>query len=592
MSRFSEKLKNLKMDKAKGEKSALVNDVSEELSAFKEEIKTEIDIKLENKLEDIDKVLAENSHKLSEAISQIKNGTDGKPADENKIIETVLKKIPKIDEVKLTDSILEQVPKVNEKTLINKVISAIPKNKPSLRVLRETFETDPMSVINKILKLPAGKFKLKTENIDGLEQTISSFRNQISNRGYLHGGGDSVKAGTNITITSNNDGTKTINATGGGGGVTSFNTRTGAVTLTSGDVTTALGFTPGVGTVTAIGVTTANGVSGVSSGGATPNLTLTLGAITPTSVNGITLSGSGSIANTGVSSLTGFTGSGSSSGANTGDQTIGGLGGVPTTRTLTINGTTFDLSANRTWSVGTITSISIASANGFAGTSSGGATPALTLSTSITGLLTGNGTAISAAVSGTDIKTVGGNSLLGAGDVPFPTNTARTLIAMPALGINGAVINMLQSVNTIMNIGQIIIPFQITANQVTFRVNGINTSGTLNVVMYSEDGQTQIFSFTTATLTVSLVLLTTSLGGLVIEPGVYYIGVSPNGTASINVSGFTNLITVTNQFGDSVTGKPVLGGTYTITADTIPATIDPTAIVGTNNKTMVARFDF
>lgn len=32
---------------------------------------------------------------------------------------------------------------------------------------------------------------------------------------------------------------------GSGGGVSSFNTRTGAVTLSSGDVTTALGFTPG-----------------------------------------------------------------------------------------------------------------------------------------------------------------------------------------------------------------------------------------------------------------------------------------------------------------------------------------------------------
>ena len=45
----------------------------------------------------------------------------------------------------------------------------------------------------------------------------------------------------------------------------------------------------GAGTVTAIGVTAANGVSGSSSGGATPNLTITLGAITPTSVNGLTL---------------------------------------------------------------------------------------------------------------------------------------------------------------------------------------------------------------------------------------------------------------------------------------------------------------
>ena len=49
-----------------------------------------------------------------------------------------------------------------------------------------------------------------------------------------------------------------------------------------------------------------------------------------------------------------------------------------------------------------VTSISVASANGLAGTSSGGATPELTLSTSITGILKGNGTAISAATAGTD----------------------------------------------------------------------------------------------------------------------------------------------------------------------------------------------
>jgi hypothetical protein len=49
-----------------------------------------------------------------------------------------------------------------------------------------------------------------------------------------------------------------------------------------------------------------------------------------------------------------------------------------------------------------VTAITIASSNGFAGTSSGGATPALTLTTSITGLLKGNGTAISAAVANTD----------------------------------------------------------------------------------------------------------------------------------------------------------------------------------------------
>jgi hypothetical protein len=72
--------------------------------------------------------------------------------------------------------------------------------------------------------------------------------------------------------------------------------------------------------------------------------------------------------------------------------------------------TDYYLNANGGWSVpaggggsGTVTSVSVVSANGFAGTV---ATPtvaaAITLSTTITGLLKGNSTAISAATAGTD----------------------------------------------------------------------------------------------------------------------------------------------------------------------------------------------
>jgi hypothetical protein len=64
------------------------------------------------------------------------------------------------------------------------------------------------------------------------------------------------------------------------------------------------------------------------------------------------------------------------------------------------NGTDYVKVATST--AGTVTAVSVASANGFAGTSSGGTTPALTLSTSITGVLKGNATAISAATAGTD----------------------------------------------------------------------------------------------------------------------------------------------------------------------------------------------
>jgi predicted heme/steroid binding protein len=42
---------------------------------------------------------------------------------------------------------------------------------------------------------------------------------------------------------------------------------------------------------------------------------------------------------------------------NVPQYSLAGLGGVPNTRTLTINGTAFDLSADRTWNVGTVTSV-------------------------------------------------------------------------------------------------------------------------------------------------------------------------------------------------------------------------------------------
>jgi hypothetical protein len=72
-----------------------------------------------------------------------------------------------------------------------------------------------------------------------------------------------------------------------------------------------------------------------------------------------------------------------------------------------------------------VTAVSVVSANGLAGTSSGGATPALTLSTTITGLLKGNGTAISAATSGTDYApaTSGTSILYGNGSGGFSNVT-------------------------------------------------------------------------------------------------------------------------------------------------------------------------
>ena len=77
---------------------------------------------------------------------------------------------------------------------------------------------------------------------------------------------------------------------------------------------------------------------------------------------------------------------------------------------------------------GTVTTVSVVSANGFAGTvANAGTTPAITLTTSITGLLKGNGTAISAATVGTDYSN--GTSALGTGILKSTTGTGVLSIA-------------------------------------------------------------------------------------------------------------------------------------------------------------------
>lgn len=81
-----------------------------------------------------------------------------------------------------------------------------------------------------------------------------------------------------------------------------------------------------------------------------------------------------------------------------------------------------------------VQTISIASSNGFAGTSSGGLNPVLTLNTTVTGILKGNGTAISAAVSGTDYApaTSGTSILYGNGAGGFSNVTIGSGVTFSA----------------------------------------------------------------------------------------------------------------------------------------------------------------
>ena len=118
-------------------------------------------------------------------------------------------------------------------------------------------------------------------------------------------------AGTDVAISNAVAGTTTINIP------TASATNRGA--LSSADWSTFNG--KGSGTVTAVSVATANGVSGSSSGGSTPALTIALGAITPSSVNGNTITTGTGTLTLGSYTLT-VANTASVSGTNTGDNTV------------------------------------------------------------------------------------------------------------------------------------------------------------------------------------------------------------------------------------------------------------------------------
>ena len=96
--------------------------------------------------------------------------------------------------------------------------------------------------------------------------------------------------------------------------------------------------------------------------------------------------------------------------ANTSSSTTFTLPGVDGTNGQYLS---TDGSGNLTFSspagAGTVTTVSVVLANGLAGSvANASTTPAITLSTSVTGVLKGNGTAISAATAGTDYVAPGG----------------------------------------------------------------------------------------------------------------------------------------------------------------------------------------
>jgi hypothetical protein len=133
------------------------------------------------------------------------------------------------------------------------------------------------------------------------------------------------------------------------------------------------------------------------------------------------------------------------------------------------NGTDYVKVATST--AGTVTSASVVSANGFAGTvATATTTPAITVSTSITGVLKGNGTAISAATAGTDYVAPGTATTFTATQTFTGTSSAQAIVLNDAAEV--ATISATAATGTIN--------YDVTTQSVLYYTSNASANWTVN----------------------------------------------------------------------------------------------------------------
>lgn len=353
-------------------------------------------------------------------------------------------------------------------------------------------------------------------------------------------------SGTTGRITSTGGNTPVIDLASGvaTAGTTGSSTLIPVVTIdTYGRVTSITTASNPQGTVTSVTGT----APVVSSGGATPAIsmaaanTTTNGYLTSTDWNTFNGKGSGTV--TSVAALTlGTTGTDLSSTVATGTTTP-----VITLQVPTASATNRGALSAADWTTfnskgsGTVTSVSVASANGFAGTvATATTTPAITISTSITGILSGNGTAISAAT------TTGSGSVVLA--------TSPTLVT-PTLGVASAT----------------------SVNKVT--VTTPATGSTLTLVDGSTLATSGAFSTTlTSTATTNVTLPTTGTLSTLAGTETLTNKTLTNPTVTNYTESVVSIGTVTSSNTLSLTNGTVQ--TATLTASTACTFTMPTATAG------------
>jgi len=237
---------------------------------------------------------------------------------------------------------------------------------------------------------------------------------------------------------------------------------------------------------------------------------------------------------------------------------------------------------------GTVTSVSVTSANGFAGTvATATTTPAITLSTTITGIIKGNGTAISAATAGTDYTALAFKTIAVSGQSDVVADSAADTLTLVA-GTN-------VTITTDAATDSITINASAGASGITIGTTTI-TSGTTTRILYDNAGVVGEYTITGTGTVVAMQTSPSLLTSLLMDSGfvmnwassnvvlTHSAGILTLGTGTLKITNPTNTATsvVTIDGTQTLTNKSISGGQITSAVATATALANTRTIWGQN----------
>ncbi len=345
------------------------------------------------------------------------------------IVEKVIERIETIREVPIvTENVVEKALKDTSEEIVDKVNTSKKKIKKTqvegledVPTKKEFEDVKRIATSNSVALPPTTPFVngKRSKNFNFIGATVSvtgDTANITTSSGFTVtevDGFPSVASPTAIkfsngSVTDNADGTVTVTTGSGGGGDVSSNTATSVdseVALFSGTGGKTIKRATGTGVpILTSGVLSTSAVTGTELGylsGVTSAIQTQLNAKGAGTVTSVTSANAdATVATTTTTPVITIV----SAPKLTTARTIAGVS-FDGTANISLNNNAITNGAGYTTNTGTVTSASVVSANGFAGTvATATTTPAITLTTSVTGVLKGNGTAISAAIAGTDYQ--------------------------------------------------------------------------------------------------------------------------------------------------------------------------------------------